>query len=126
MLLDTHALLWLLAGDARLGSAAKAAFLDPKCAVWLSTASLWEMAIKISIGKLSLGFTLRDLVHRDLPAQSIGLLGVEPHHVERLITLPFHHRDPFDRMLVVQAQAEGLTIASGDVALDAYGVGRVW
>ncbi|MEN0062136.1 MAG: type II toxin-antitoxin system VapC family toxin [Myxococcota bacterium] len=126
LLLDTHALLWLLTDDPKFGSKAKTAFLDPSRPVRLSIASLWEMAIKISIGKLSVDFSLHDLVQHDLPAQSIDLLNIEPRHIERVVSLPFHHRDPFDRVLVAQAHADGLLIASGDVTLDAYGVTRIW
>lgn len=125
-LLDTHAFLWAMAGAPELSASARQAFLDPANELYLSVASAWEMAIKASIGKLHLGRPLSDLVGPELSALAIRLLPVELAHVLAVEHLPFHHRDPFDRVLVAQALAEGLVLLSRDAVFDRYGVRRTW
>lgn len=124
-LLDTHAWLWWLEGVPTLGPQALQVMQDPSTEVYFSVASAWELAIKLSLGKLVLaqefGWVLRQLgPHR------VQSLGIGPEHCERVRTLPYHHRDPFDRMLVAQALCEGLTLLSKDTGLDAYGAPRIW
>jgi len=125
-LLDTQTFLWLAAGDERLGSRCVQAYLDTQNDSFLSIASVWEMAIKLSVGRLTLGRPLRQLVETARKGQGIRLLPIELEHALHVAQLPFHHRDPFDRLIVAQALVEGMTILSRDESLDRYGVQRVW
>jgi len=126
LLLDTHAFLWWVADAPELSAPAREAIRDPDADCWLSLASCWEMAIKQSLGKLRLPSPLPRFVPEQLAANRIQQLGIEFRHVARVASLPFHHRDPFDRLLVVQADAEDLVLVSADPAFDAYGVQRLW
>lgn len=120
-LLDTHALLWWLFDDPRLGTAARSAVADPANGVFVSAASVWEVAIMRSAGKLR---APDDLVEQ-VDAAGFERLPIGFDHVERVGALPRHHRDPFDRLLVAQAQIEGATLVTGDRALAAYDVPRL-
>jgi PIN domain nuclease of toxin-antitoxin system len=122
-LLDTHTLLWALTGRERLSRAAQDAIGDPASRVVVSAATLWEIAIKRSIGKLR---APADIARRLTTTGRVELLPVLPRHAEAVADLPWHHRDPFDRLLVAQALLEGLTIISSDRQLAAYGVEVVW
>jgi PIN domain nuclease of toxin-antitoxin system len=124
-LLDTHAFLWLAADDERAPTRLRELFADPSNECLLSAASVWEMAIKSSLGKLSLATPLEHLVRGGIE-QGVRLLPVAAEHAYLVETLPFHHRDPFDRLLVAQALHEGLGLLSRDERLDPYPVERVW
>ena len=124
-LLDTHALLWELTGDRRVPKRVRALFDGPRQELFLSTASVWEMAIKVSIGKLDIPVALPQLV-ASAATRGVRLLEVRADHAYLVETLPTHHRDPFDRMLVAQASHEGMSIVSVDEKFDAYKVKRVW
>ena len=126
LLLDTHAFLWLNAGDASLTKRARRAIDDVRNERYLSIASVWEMAIKISLGKLSLELELGELVQGGAVENGIALLDVQAPHALGVVALPFHHRDPFDRLLVAQARHAECVLVSADVAFDAYGVQRIW
>jgi PIN domain nuclease of toxin-antitoxin system len=126
LLLHTHALLWFLANDARLSQDAKKAVEDTTNERWLSPISLLEIAIKVRIGKLSLPAPFGVMFPADLLAADIHLMPLEVEHIEPLTTLPLHHRDPFDRLIVATALVEGLTLVSSDGAIDNYGVSRIW
>ena len=125
-LLDTHVFLWLASGDERLTPASVELFEEPKNDFLLSAASVWEMAIKQSLGRLKLARPLAGLIELATRDQSVGLLGIELAHVAHVATLPFHHRDPFDRLLVAQALSEGLPVLSDKAVFDEYGVLRIW
>ena len=125
-LLDTHPFLWLVSGDRRLSTAVFKAYEDPANRFLLSLASIWEMAIKISLGKLALTVDLNDLLVQARAKQGINFLAIEVPHVLQVSTMPFHHRDPFDRLLAAQARTEKLPIVSIDDSFDAYGVTRYW
>ena len=125
-LLDTHALIWFLDGDTQLSSHARAMIEDPNHEVFLSVASLWEMAIKVSLGKLMLGAPFQTLFPRQLELNSIEVLDISLAHLHQLLSLPLHHRDPFDRLLLAQAQVEGCPIISTDAVFDLYAVRREW
>lgn len=129
LLLDTHTFLWLVQDEPRLGNAARAAIVDGANELLLSMASCWEMAIKHAAGKLALPSPLAVFIEAALKTDRIGLLAISVTHVGRLGSLPRHpqdHRDPFDRLLVAQALAEGVPLLSRDERLDVYGVKRIW
>jgi PIN domain nuclease of toxin-antitoxin system len=111
--------------DPQLSSTAKVAIEDPANRKLVSVASCWEIAIKAGLGKLKLGEPAATLLARELPANSFELLGITLQHATAVETLPLHHKDPFDRLLIAQAVAESVSIVSADSQLDAYVV-RVW
>jgi PIN domain nuclease of toxin-antitoxin system len=126
LLLDTHAFLWFITADPRLGANAKSSIENPANQRLLSTASLWEMAIKLSLGKLILAKPFDTLIADQLAANAIDILSIEVSHVTAVSKMPFHHRDPFDRLLVAQAIVERIPIVSAETTFDAYGVDRIW
>jgi PIN domain nuclease of toxin-antitoxin system len=125
-LLDTHAFLWFVAGDKRLSVRARNRIEARNSEVLLSIASIWEIAIKAALGRLPLPSPVRSFVPQQMTENKIGLLPVALDHALEAGSLPHHHRDPFDRMLVVQARMEEMPIISADPELDRYGVERVW
>jgi PIN domain nuclease of toxin-antitoxin system len=129
VLLDTHTVLWFYLADPQLSAAAHAAIMDPANEKWVSPASYWEVAIKISIGKYALAEPFEDFWRKAIDWNGFQILAVLPRHAAAVATLPFppdNHRDPFDRLIVAQAQVEGMSLVSGDPKLDAYGVPRIW
>lgn len=126
LLLDTHSLLWFVAGETRLSQMARALIEDSANEKLVSAASLWEIAIKVSIGKLTLALPFGRFVSLQIEANGFVSLGIEAKHLAQVATLPFHHRDPFDRLLIAQGITEGVSIVSADAAFDAYGVARLW
>lgn len=126
LLLDTHALLWFWAGDRQLSAAALSAIQNDANDVAVSVASLWEVGIKVAKGKYALGCTFPDFVLTAVNLPGFAVLGVTPDHIIDLLTLPFHHNDPFDRMLVAQARAEGLTLVTCDADIALYPVPTLW
>jgi PIN domain nuclease of toxin-antitoxin system len=126
LLLDTHAFLWFIANDARLTSLARGLLEDESHDLLLSTASIWEIAIKISIGKLHLGGPIPVFIPQQLALNRIELLDINLSHLEAVSSLPRHHRDPFDRLIIAQAAVEQLPIISVDDKLDPYGIHRLW
>ena len=126
LLLDTHAFLWFAAGDGRLSSRARRRIEDPANDKFLSVASVWEIAIKRSLGKLTLSVSLDVLVDDGAVHNGIALLEVARDHAVAVGHLPFHHRDPFDRLLICQAMVEEMAVVSNDAALDAYPIQRLW
>lgn len=118
LLLDTHVLLWWLADDPSLGKKAKAAIMDGRNEVYVSAASTWEISIKKSLDKLVAPDDMDTIVEEE----SFMKLPISLYHGQIAGTLPPHHRDPFDRMLIAQAQAEGLAIATSDGIFSRYGV----
>ncbi len=126
LLLDTHVFLWFIGGDKRLSPSAQVLIEDVSNDAYLSVASLWEMAIKISLGRLQLAQPFETFIPHQLSLNRIGLLGITMSHTARVAALPFHHRDPFDRLLVAQAQVEQMPLMSSDPAFDAYGITRLW
>jgi PIN domain nuclease of toxin-antitoxin system len=125
-LLDSHTLLWYTLGDPQLSGTAKALILDPANEILISPATYWEIAIKVSVGKLNLHQPYEDFIDACLNKYGFIILPVDPKHTARVIGLPFHHKDPFDRLLVAQALVESIPIVSNDPALDAYGITRHW
>ena len=126
LLLDTHAFLWWVADSAELSSRARRAIAARKNECFVSLASCWEMAIKVSIGKLELDGTIERFVPNHLTANGFHELPIDVRHTARVTRLPFHHRDPFDRLLAAQALEEDLAIVSNDPIFRRYGLKRIW
>lgn len=119
LLLDSHAFLWWLAEDPKLKAEARQAVADPVSVVHVSAATVWELSIKAALGKLDLdGANLAE----EIEANDFVELPITARHSLAAAALPSHHQDPFDRMLIAQAQIEGLTIVTRDPAFRAYGV----
>ncbi len=126
MLLDSHALLWFLAGDKRFGNRALQALNNPANRCFYSPISIWELAIKVSIGKLTLHVSFDTFVDSIASQSGLILLPLLPEHIKAVAKLAFHHRDPFDRMLIAQAQSEGMAFISADSIVDQYAIPRLW
>jgi PIN domain nuclease of toxin-antitoxin system len=126
LLLDTHALLWFIAGSAKLSAEARILIENEANEKFVSIASIWETAIKVSIGKISLSAPFDDLFPHQLELNGFVLLPVKVEHTSIVTTLPFHHRDPFDRLLIAQAIEEQMTLVSVDEVFDEYGISRLW
>ncbi|MCX8089808.1 MAG: type II toxin-antitoxin system VapC family toxin [Verrucomicrobiae bacterium] len=122
ILLDTCEFLWLISGDSRLPSAVATAARDPNNQVFLSVVSFWEITVKHSLGKLSLPLPPAQFVPTQREKHLIASLALDEVAVARLGVLPALHRDPFDRMLICQALAHGLTLASSDPLIRQYAV----
>ena len=126
ILLDTHAFLWYSAGDSRLSEHARSMIEDRENDRLLSVASLIEMALKASLGKLTLSDSFEQFANNGIVRLQCRVFDITIPHLGRLSTLPFHHRDPFDRILIAQTLVENIDIVSVDQELDAYGVRRHW
>ena len=126
LLLDTHALIWFISGDTKLSEPAKDAFLNRDNTLFFSKVSLWEMTIKISLGKLVLSEQWLTIVATEMASNGIQWLDIEVDHCSILADLPFHHRDPFDRLLISQAISESLSIVSIDRQFSLYPVDVIW
>ncbi|RDV80486.1 type II toxin-antitoxin system VapC family toxin [Ammonifex thiophilus] len=126
ILLDTHVFLWWIADDPRLPERVRKVIANKRNTLFFSAASAWEMAIKASLGKLSVPGDLSDFVIEQLRLNNITPLPVRLTHALRIYSLPRIHRDPFDRLLVAQAQEEGLVILTNDAKIREYPVEVVW
>ena len=124
-LLDTNALLWSMEKSSLLAEKARKAIINPNNDIYLSIASLWEIAIKLSIGKLALTQTLDDIID-ETDEQDYAILPISLAAVRLVRTLPYHHRDPFDRVITAQALADDLSVVTSDEKFDSYGVKRCW
>ena len=125
VLLDTHSFLWWVDDSPRLSARARTTIAGATDA-FVSVASCWEMAIKDSLGKLELPGPLDRLMPEQLALNSFQLLSIDLEDAARVAALPFHHRDPFDRMLAAQALNDGLAVVSADPIFRKYGLRRVW
>jgi PIN domain nuclease of toxin-antitoxin system len=126
LLLDTHTLLWFIAGSTSLSQTARTLIEDAANEKFVSIASIWETAIKVGIGKMSLSAPFDALFPHQLNINGFELLAIEIEHASIITSLPLHHRDPFDRLLIAQAIQEKMTIISADTAFDDYGINRQW
>jgi PIN domain nuclease of toxin-antitoxin system len=126
LLLDAHSLIWAVDEPSRLSAVAAAALQDPANELLLSAGTVWEIAIKVGLGKLTLSLPYRDWMNRAITDLSLSLLPVTVDYAGAQAALPWHHRDPFDRLLVAQALSDGISIVSADGQLDPYGIARVW
>jgi PIN domain nuclease of toxin-antitoxin system len=121
LLLDTHVLLWWLKDDPRLGPKTKALIRDPETVVWVSAASAWEIAIKVALGRLDLDAAPQFWLVREIEQNGIRTLPITFKHALAVGVLPAHHADPFDRMLIAQAQEESLRLVTSDPSVRKYG-----
>ena len=125
-LLDAHTLLWSQDDTGKLSAAARAALTDPAPERFLSVATVWEIGIKVALGKLHLSKPFRVWVQTAITDLVLTELPIALAHIERQMGLPFHHRDPFDRLLAAQSLSEAMLLISSDTIFDTYGVQRLW
>ena len=125
-LADTHTLLWWAEDSPRLSRRARSALTADDSEILFSIASAWELAIKHSLGRIRLAVPLAELLHAELQRHGIEMLPIDGRHVLRVANLPHHHGDPFDRMLVAQAQVEGVAVLTADPRFREYDVQVVW
>lgn len=126
LLLDTHAMYWYIDGDPQLSATACTLIQDASNEVLISPASYWEIAIKISIGKWQLNRTYEEFLDIGFNRYGFQILPILPTHTAAVISLPFLHKDPFDRLLIAQAIVEAIPIVSADPVMDSYPVRRLW
>jgi len=120
LLLDTHTFLWFVNDDPRLSDRFKDLIENENNVSYLSMASLWEMSIKYNLGKLTLAPSYEEFVEKEIILNSINLLNIELAHLKINATLPFHHRDPFDRIIIAQSMAENIPVITVDSVFNKY------
>jgi PIN domain nuclease of toxin-antitoxin system len=125
LLLDTHTFLWFIEGNLNLSDTARNLIEDEGNQRFLSIASLWEISIKISLGKLELGMKITELVTQQVYGNAIDVLEIQSGHLDELTEMPFHHKDPFDRLIIAQSIVENMAVVSKDSAFRSYPV-RLW
>lgn len=126
LLLDTHSFLWFVEDDPHMPDHVKDLIEDEQHEKYFSIASAWELAIKVGLGKLTLSLPLEIYLPDSLQRNGIGLLPITLNHAIHVASLPLHHKDPFDRLLVTQSLLDAMPIISVDAILDSYGVTRLW
>ncbi|BAB75834.1 MULTISPECIES: type II toxin-antitoxin system VapC family toxin [Nostocaceae] len=126
LMLDTHTFLWFIEGSLNLSDTAKSLIEDQQNQRFLSIASLWEISIKVSIGKLELDMTFTELVKQQVYGNAIELLEIQPAHLDELAKLPFYHKDPFDRLMISQSLVESIPIVTKDSVFEGYPVQILW
>ncbi len=124
-LLDTHTLLWWIQGNPSLSDRAQEILSDDSHQLYLSVASLWEVTIKLNIGKLTIPHTIEELYNL-LDLFNVELINISQLDLEQYLILPLHHRDPFDRILIAQAIERSLILISADRSFEAYSVQQIW
>ncbi len=125
LLLDTHTFIWFINGDNRLSEKARNEITKSSNSKFISIVSIWEMAVKISLGKLKINYPFKDII-RQIEQNGFEILGVIFEHTDLVSRLEFHHRDPFDRLLIAQAIWGKMTIISKDEMFRKYGVKLTW
>ncbi|MBX2819194.1 MAG: type II toxin-antitoxin system VapC family toxin [Rhodothermaceae bacterium] len=126
LLLDTHTLLWWQLNPSRLSNLARSEISNPGNDVFISVITAWELQIKSQLGKLDLPHNLPELIHRQRTINGFHLITVQFEHVYELQTLPLHHKDPFDRLLMAQARKENFRFVSDDPEVKKYDVDILW
>ena len=121
ILLDTHVFLWAITDDPRLSPAHRKLFVDADSDLFLSSASIWEVVIKASLGRLPIALPCVPYLNKQMERNRVSLLSVRMSHLEELEAVPCLHGDPFDRMLAAQARAENILLATSDAMLQGYG-----
>jgi PIN domain nuclease of toxin-antitoxin system len=125
-LIDAHCLIWALDEPDRLSAPAVTVMQDPANELLISAGTVWELSIKTGLGKLTLSLSFRHWMDKAIGDLRLALLPITLDHAERLTSLPPHHRDPFDRLLVAQSLVEAIPLVSADVIFEQYGINRVW
>jgi PIN domain nuclease of toxin-antitoxin system len=125
-LLDTHAFLWFVLNDSQLSQKALQFIVEPAHDILISPASYWELAIKVSLGKYQIPGSFQVWMEQQIVANAFQILPITVAHAAMVATLPFHHRDPFDRLLIAQSLTEQIAIISVDRVFDSYFVLREW
>jgi len=125
-LLDAHTLIWALDDPSRLGASARDILENPATELTVSIGTIWELSIKTSLKKLSLSLPFRQWVERAFGDLVVAVSPITLEFTERQTALPFHHRDPFDRLLAAQCLVEAIPLVSADAVFDQYGVTRLW
>lgn len=126
LLLDTHIFIWYVLNNQRLSNQVRMLIDDADNEILLSTAIIWEMAIKHSTGKLNFSLPFEVFVKQQISLNNFNLLDIKINYLNVVATLPFHHRDPFGRLLIAQAMVEQIPILSADSVFDAYPIQRLW
>ena len=126
LLLDTHAFIWYATDSSRLSTTARSLIDNGDNDILLSTASVWEMAIKHSIGRLNFSRPFMEFIKQQIAINRIEILEISFDHIEVVASLPLHHRDPFDRLIIAQSMTEQIPILSVDAIFDAYTIARIW
>ncbi|MDZ8259958.1 type II toxin-antitoxin system VapC family toxin [Nostoc sp. ChiQUE01b] len=126
ILLDTHTLIWFFQGHKSFSDKMRLLIEDQNNEKLISIASVWEMSIKQSIGKLSFSLPIKTFIEQQIAFNDFKLLNINLDHIDVITTLPLQHRDPFDRILIAQAMVEKIPIISIDIAFDAYLITRLW
>ncbi|MDO4224209.1 MAG: type II toxin-antitoxin system VapC family toxin [Acinetobacter sp.] len=126
LLLDTHAFIWFIHDSPKLSNLAKSLIVNPNNECFISLASIWEMSIKSSMGKLDIPLPIHDLYEQHIVGNDMELLPITIHHIEKVHELPFYHKDPFDRMIIAQSIVENMTIISCDSAYHDYPIHHAW
>ncbi len=127
LLLDTHTFLWFIGGNPKLSGHARQLIENTENERLISIASLWEMSIKTSIGKLRLNLTFPEMISEHIDDNAMKLLHIKPEHLDIVRSLPFYHKDPFDRLIIAQSQSENIPVLSRDEAFDDYdNTQRIW
>ncbi len=125
-LADTHCFLWYISGHTNLSSSARKLIDEKQNQIYVSIASLWQIAIKSALGKLTVIQSFEDLISDQLKRNDFTVLPISLDHLATLTTLPFHHRDPFDRLLIAQARTDDRPIITKDKIFNDYEVRVVW
>jgi PIN domain nuclease of toxin-antitoxin system len=125
LLLDTHAFIWYTTDSSRLTATGRSLIDNGENDILLSTASVWEMAIKHSIGRLTFSMPFMEFIKQQIAVNIIDILEIIFDHIEVVASLPLHHRDPFDRLIIAQSMAEQIPILSVDAIFDAYAIARL-
>src|ERR1700692_3950195 len=125
-LIDAHALLWAMDNPSDLGATALVAMQDPTNELLVSAGTLWELSIKVALGKLTLSLPYRRWMETAITDLGLKILPINVEYADQQARLPYHHRDPFDRLLAAQAIVENFPIVSADSIFDKYGVTRIW
>ncbi len=126
LLLDTHTLIWFLQDNPKLSPLAGGLIQESRNEILVSMVTLWEIAIKVSLGKLVLSTTFDQLFPQQLLRNNFIVLPIEIAHLKQVVLLPFHHRDPFDRLLIAQSIIENVPVVGQDVMFDSYNIKRLW
>ena len=126
LLVDAHTLIWAVDDPSKLGRQAVTALQDPGNDLILSAGTIWEIAIKVGLGKLSLSMPYREWMNQAITDLGMAVLPITVEYADVQGNLPRHHGDPFDRLLVAQAQVENMALVSADPGFDPYGINRLW